>query len=419
MPMVSPIRTSHVPAARDRSRNARGVAGRHIALWLATLMLGAGCGTDEIETAYGKRRGYPGAESVNGTSVLAAMFEAKGHRVSTWRRLSPKLFEADTLVWIPDDFDLPTEEEREFLETWLSDTNPGSTLIYVGRDYDAGPEYWARVAPQAPPEQKLEVARRRASLQAEYDSKRASLPAREAADWFVVDNERPHREVRTLSGPWAEGIDAAQVEIELNSRFLPPGDVEQQMWRDRDWRWSGDDAAVETLLASENEPLVMRVTHEEWGGSQIILVTNGSFLLNLPLVNHEHRKLAARLIDLCPPGGRVVFLESAVGGLPVFDEEPGADAPTGFEVFTVWPLGVILIHLSALGILACFAMFPVFGRPKELPRPNAADFGQHVTALGELLEQTGDREYALSRIQQYQDLVSPDPQKRSAPASRR
>jgi len=38
-----------------------------------------------------------------------------------------------------------------------------------------------------------------------------------------------------------------------------------------------------------------------------VLVNNGSFLLNLPLVNLEHRKLAARLIGASgPPKGRRV-----------------------------------------------------------------------------------------------------------------
>ena len=158
-----------------------------------------------------------------------------------------------------------------------------------------------------------------------------------------------------------------------------------------------------------------RLSVKNWNGSQILVVTNGSFLLNMPLVNHEHRKLAGRLIDACGAPGPVVFLESGEGELEIFDKEPGANAPTGFEVFTVWPIGVILIHLTALGILACFTLFPVFGRPRELPPSATADFGQHVAALGELLELTGDREYAESRLRQYVEQAKHDPKTKRSP----
>ena len=36
----------------------------------------------------------------------------------------------------------------------------------------------------------------------------------------------------------------------------------------------------------------------------ILLVSNGSFLLNLPLVNHEHRKLADHVVRSVAPAGR-------------------------------------------------------------------------------------------------------------------
>jgi hypothetical protein len=140
----------------------------------------------------------------------------------------------------------------------------------------------------------------------------------------------------------------------------------------------------------------------------LIFVNNGSFLLNLPLVNHEHRKIANHLIAACGQPARVAFLESGKGGPAVFDKEPGANSPTGFEVFTVWPMGVILVHLTALGILACVALFPVFGRPRELSQRSSSDFGQHIEALGEMLELTGDREYAVQRLQTYHEHVRRD-----------
>ena len=46
-----------------------------------------------------------------------------------------------------------------------------------------------------------------------------------------------------------------------------------------------------------------------------------------------------------------------------------------------------------------------FGRPRELPADSPADFGKHVAALGKLLAQAGDRNYAQARIAQYRQLA--------------
>ena len=64
----------------------------------------------------GSRRGTPGKASVNGTAVLAGMFEEAGHRVVTASRLSPTLDRMDVIVWAPDDFRPPSEEVSAYLE---------------------------------------------------------------------------------------------------------------------------------------------------------------------------------------------------------------------------------------------------------------------------------------------------------------
>jgi hypothetical protein len=124
-------------------------------------------------------------------------------------------------------------------------------------------------------------------------------------------------------------------------------------------------------------------------------------------------------------------LESSFGGPIVYDEEPGTQIPTGFAAFTVWPLGFILIHFAIFGILLCVAFFPIFGRPRgeassaglesssaiapgaEAAASNSrsvvrANFGKHVTALGELLETTEDRQYAHERVVYYHEHVKRD-----------
>ena len=88
---------------------------------------------------------------------------------------------------------------------------------------------------------------------------------------------------------------------------------------------SSNSRTTRCLLGDGKTTLVSRVTKPAWGDGQVIVVTNGSFLLNLPLVNHEHRKLAGHLIRECVPGTKVAFLESGPGGPPC--RTPRANRP--------------------------------------------------------------------------------------------
>jgi hypothetical protein len=365
------------------------------------LLLCGGCGPDKIETEYGRRRG-PGAKtSVNGTAVLADMFRASGARVSTWRRLSPKLESADAIVWIPDDFAPPTDEQQQFLEDWLW-AGVDRTLVYVGRDYDAATRYWEQARTTAPPEQEMELARRQAMAQSEFDAARAVIPREEDCGWFNLRAATQRQTVRALDGPWSDGVDAAKADLEITSRLEPPDDVDE----------------VRTLLGAENQPLVFELRDERWDTGKVVVVANGSFLLNLPLVNHEHRKLAGHLIALCAPAKRVVLLESGAGGPSIVERDADSNRQTGFEVFTVWPLGFVMLHLAIVGITLCIAAFPIFGRPRELTSASTSDFGQHVTALGDLLAKTRDRQYAVDRLKDYHEHVRDEPKNETKRASR-
>jgi hypothetical protein len=313
------------------------------------------------------------------------------------------LEEADVIVWFPDDFDPPTVDQRRFLEQWLWNEN-GRTLVYVGRDFDATPVYWKRVGPSAPPQQAMDVARRLAQAQAEHTASRVGMPDDESADWFVTDRDRPRRRIDRLQGSWSAGVDAAQAELEVTGRFQFPDASQVETWIQRDdQQW--DTPEFHTLLSSDDDLLATSLSSPDWGDSKVLVVTNGSFLLNLPLVNPEHRKLAARLISECQPARRVVFLESGPGGPPVLSAEPSAAYPTGLEMFTVWPLGIVLLHLAALGIALGFASFPIFGRPGQLPVASVSDFGQHVAAVGQLLERANQPDAALARLKYYHDHV--------------
>ncbi len=159
------------------------------------------------------------------------------------------------------------------------------------------------------------------------------------------------------------------------------------------------------MLASDGETIVgrQRLTSDD---GQLITVANGSFLLNLPLVNHEHRKLAGRLIETVGKSSRVVFLESDPGGPPV---DPPATDGSLWRMFDAWPLSVILLHFGVLGVIFCFARWPIFGRPRPLPAEILVDFGKHVAAVGELLRRSKDRDYALAQLPPSEDPMSPPP----------
>lgn len=405
---------------------------RLMTIWLiGSAIAVAGCAPEELETTYGQRHSLSGRDSVNGTAALGGMFKAAGYRVNGWRRLSPKLEDYDVIVWFPDDYAPPTKEQRRFLESWLA-SDTGRTLIYVGRDYDAATTYWQTVLPSVPPEQSLEVARRLATMSAEQARARAALQFDESFDWFTLETARPRGRVAKLTGPWSRDINAQQAEIYLNSTLAIPSEKQQRAWQPDQ---GGDPATFAPLLATDAGPLVTRITAPQWGSSQLLVVTNGSFLLNLPLVNQEHRKLAVRLIEACGTPGKAVFLESGEGGPLILAEDPDDAYPTGLEVFTVWPLGIIVLHMTALGILCCFAAYPIFGRPREVVlssdastaraatyrsgyytagsstvdvsarRIERSHFGKHIDALGELLEATQDREYAIRRVTYYQEHV--------------
>ncbi len=305
------------------------------------------------------------------------------------------------VVWFPDRFSPPEEKTREFFENWLRDDRD-RTLIFVGRDFDAEPTYWQAAIPAAPLEQRLECRKRWAKSRADYAQARSGFPSTDCG-WFQADREAPEIRVDALEGAWSEGIDAQQAEIWLHTRYQPS---DRTMRGPDDAEWRHGAAEFRSLLESGEEILVGQYKRGNWQDSKIIVIANGSWLLNLPLVNHEHRKLAGRLIRACGSAENVVFLESGPGEPPIAGDTPNRHH--GLQAFTVWPVNCILIHLVLLGIILCFSVFPIFGRPKSLDEEQIADFGKHIRALGALLAKSENREFARQRREYYYQRVSPE-----------
>jgi hypothetical protein len=308
--------------------------------------------------------------------------------------LSPGLHQtADVIVWFPDDYQPPNQQAVSWLENWL-EARAGRTVVYVGRDYDAAGPYWREIQPLPPIEQAPQVQAKRLTAEQQFDSERMAVLDGASCNWFTVQKiAKPPRRVTTFTGPWAAGVNPAGADIDLYSRY----------------KFATDD---EPLLASNSETIVARRSYfaalDYASGaetSQLIVVTNGSFLLNYSLVNHEHRKLAGHLLSEIPAPQRVVFLESGPGGPRILENDPKPQSPNGLEVFAVWPLGAVLLHLAVAGLIFCFARYPIFGVPRDPAKESLSDFGKHVTAYAELLEATGDRNYARQKLDQYRQAV--------------
>jgi hypothetical protein len=386
------------------------------AIAVALCLAAAGCGKtpdNDLQTEYGQRSETRFASSVNGYGVLADMLAKAGHTISTGADLTPGLKDsADVIVYAPDNFAPPGSDIVDWFQKWLEQKD-GRTLIYIGRDFDAAPIYWRKIRPQVSPKAQVEVDRRLTEARQEFSTRRREIPKDGECDWFSIDSTATHRDVRKLGGPWSYGVDGTKIEIELNSRIETDEDAEILLAAPRD---NADKLTapneVDDILAFRRafRPPNYRGIPLFAPTSQLIVVANGSFLVNLQLVNKEHRKLAVKLIDQVGQAKRVVFME--------VDEPTRIRSSSGrnnqetagmTDVLGVWPLSVILIQWGIVMLLFCFSRWPIFGPPRDPPPAPASDFARHVGALAENWELTCDSSYAQARWRYYQEHVRGEP----------
>lgn len=375
------------------------------ALFSLALSLLIGCSPRApIDTTYGRRDNRTNGGSVNGTAVLGDLFEEAGFDVTTTRFLGRLVNRSDVVVWAPDDFEPPSGPTRAFFQQWLINQS-GRTLVYIARDFDGEAAYWKALEDGADVGDALEYRRRNGLARSKHDAVVSVLEDESDATWFQVDRTGAPRQVAELEGPWSHDVDANGSDIRLASRIRVPRESDEYGLR---WK-------TEVLLESGDDVIAARLNRSLWAQSQIIVISNGSWLLNMPLVNQEHRKLAGRLVQACGSPGQLVFVESGAGDPPI--SELGRRRHHGLEAFTVWPINVVLLHATACGILYCFSVFAIFGRPRRLPSRDSLDFGRHITALGELMTHTRDAEFARQQVVHYQQQLGNAPTHPLAPTA--
>jgi hypothetical protein len=158
------------------------------------------------------------------------------------------------------------------------------------------------------------------------------------------------------------------------------------------------------LLEADGRPMVSSAQYGAGDNpSALVVVSNGSFLLNYPLTVPENRKLAAKLIDECGPPGLAYFLYSGPAEIEIRD--PRDPRRTAWTMFTEWPLGIFMIHLTIAGLIVCLAAYPIFGRARSYVTRDLQDFGYHLEAVGRLLERRRAYDFARQRLAAYSEWM--------------
>ncbi len=375
-------------------------------LFLASLFLG--CGGSELDTTYGKRHGGP---SVNGLDALARLFSAKGGHVESRSVISPGLKRCDTIVWAPNAIDTPNAETLAYFEDWLAE-GYDRTLVFVGRDFDAAIPYWEAAIPKASAQDVGKFKARLQTAKSDLKTTQTSISDNEYARWFTVRKRTQPTKPKTFAGDWNDRFDGSKSDIRYYTTLEEPT-KEESFESDLDINVAvacanyGENYPLdfEVLLKDGETPLVIRITSEDWGDGQILVVANGSFLFNMSLVNHEHRKLANEIVESRSSGERVAFLETFTGSPEILDKDPVKKSRTGLDALATWPINVPLIHLAILGMLYCAWQFPIFGRPKHGEQSITADFGKHIKSVGKLLARSKNDAHAQQQLTHYQQHV--------------
>jgi hypothetical protein len=327
---------------------------------------------------YGSERG----NSVNGTKAFATMFRRRGDQVRTAIRVNTELGDwAQGIIRFAPYPGPPAKDEADWFAAWLA-ARADRWLVYVVGDFDTVAEYWKAVRDSLPDSPETEARRALAEeKRAEADNWVADLPPRaktaaDADEWFTVDTAWiPPRVCTRLSGPWGQGIDAAAAGLTLHEPLQSKhGSV---------------------LLEGDAKPMVLQKSGT--GHGRLLVIANGSFLLNEGLAHPTRRVLAERVLAWTGPAGQNVALVEGgylLGGIP--------HIPTFWDLLKSLPdLRWAAIHLGVAGLIAALARAPRLGRPRLEPSSGADRPAAHAEALGVLLARSGAAADANEMLERY------------------
>jgi hypothetical protein len=418
----------------------------------AVLCATAACGTPKLDRGYGKSVGV----SINGTRVFFEMLKKRGHEVKRVSSFQNRfLDDANVVVWFEKDPDGVPWTTVEEAAGWLG-ARPGRSIVYVANDFDSDLDLWDDLAGHfhTSDQGELEVRARSyqakittalgaqakgrtsrswalypfafadaaptASLAANLDpttplahelggagrvylkrhpSTVEPAPAAEPeADVEIEVQGEPDAEPRAEQPPRAPEADVqppATSETDARDELIPPEAPGSKTLRElRDRIRSASDAV---WLGADGRALVLarQVPVGDGQSSQVVLVHNGSFLLNYALVDPVHRTLAARLADRFGERQHVAFFEPANNGGRIWSPwgRLPPSGPSPIDVLFRPPLGWVFLHLLIVALLYLANQAPIFGRPRTDAENPGAPFTQHVRAYGKLLERTQDRAY--------------------------
>ncbi len=405
-----------------------------------------GCSYIPWPEGFAEVSGPNATRSLNGMGVHRRMWESTGAKILTPQKLSPRLDSIDTIVLVGSSYQPPGSLARDWLEKWLA-KKPGRTVIYFGRDFDAGLMYREETLSQV-----AELQRDRAEIQSasrratNYVNRNAQIPEDTFCRWFFTRTSAPPKVHSKFSGPWAgelvglEGVWPTGVLLEPpdtklkqkipswikggksplvpaktfisgadGEQALGDKEVQRSIWKadeledsetwDAEWELAGD--ATVLLAGSDEAPLVHRIEHEKFPGSKILIVANGAPFLNGSLVKPLHRKVSELLIQDCQPAKRVAMMEYGENGILLSNVAASSETNFGMQVLTVWPLSAISMHAAIFGIIAFAVLLPILGRPQSLRKQSVTDFGLHVEAMGRMMFESRDLMYGLRATQEY------------------
>jgi len=441
----------------DSDSPLRSPSGNGLML-LCLLTFGVMFGTsgcrENVQTAYIPPPSYD--KSINGISVFNDITVRRGHALRSGGMTNAYAKNGDVLIWFARQTGCPKDETVRKIETWLN-AKPDRTFVYVGRAFESTYDYWSAVEELTPKENlgPTDDDRRKiaANKQEAADNLRIFLAKTDAAihddktddetDTTPADDEPDTKdlkkeesnndeEAKKMLDQWAGLLNTDDMRIGDNMKCdWFKTSPRKQRYRvtaisgDANWtsdinaeklhltcfeEWAfGDD--VEPLLVVDGEtaetntdPLPVRdqtlVARKKVGQSQAIFVANAGFLLNYPLVNHEHRKLAGRLIgSLGEPKKRVfVYIGHSDLDIEKVTEVSDESPHVLLTLLHIWPLSIILCHVIVLCAAFFFYKWPIFGRPKREKEYQVTDFSKHIDAYATLLAEAKDDDYTTQQI---------------------